>query len=140
MNIYLWAKLFHLFLVMTWMATVFGLPVLLLKAAGQDPGTASREDLLALGRRVYRVGHHLFGWAVLFGLVLWLYVGIGGGWLHIKLVLVILLLAHFTISGRWIKGAARGRSLPPSHLLRWHCRLPAVLLFALLWLVLAKPF
>lgn len=30
MYLYLWTKLFHLFLVMTWMATVFGLPVLLL--------------------------------------------------------------------------------------------------------------
>lgn len=83
MYLYLWTKLFHLFLVITWMATVFGLPVLLIHLVNWKPDTDDRDELLILGKRIYRLGHHLFGWAVIFGLVLWLYVGIGGSWLHV---------------------------------------------------------
>jgi len=140
MYLYLWTKLFHLFLVMTWMATVFGLPVLLMHVVDRKPDKDDRNELLRLGKRIYRIGHHLFGWAVILGLVLWLYVGIGGSWLHAKLAMVVLLMAHFTVSGRWLKGAARGRTLPSARVLRWHSRLPVLLLLVILWLVLLKPF
>lgn len=139
MNIYLWAKLLHLFFLMGWMTTVFGLPVLLLTLADPETDPVARGRFMLLGRRLYRLGHHLFGWAFVFGMVLWLHVGIGGGWLHVKLGIVALLLAHFTVSGRLLKKAAHGHSLPSAHLLWWHCRLPVVLLLAILWLVLAKP-
>lgn len=108
MNIYLWAKLLHLFFVMGWMTTVFGLPVLFLSMADPEMDTVARGRFVVLGRRLYRLGHHLFGWALVFGLLLWLYVGIGGRWLYVKLAVVALLLVHFTEIGRWLKRADRG--------------------------------
>jgi putative membrane protein len=50
------------------------------------------------------------------------------------------MLAHFILAGRWLKGVAAGRALPSSTTLRWFIELPVVLLLAILWLVLAKPF
>ena len=140
MNLYPWTKILHLWLVIGWMATVLALPPLLLAAAAAGSDAPQRGRFLALGRRAYRLGHHLFGWAVLGGLVLWLKVGIGGGWLHAKLAVVAALLAHFMASGRWIKRAERGGSLPLERRLRWHARWPMVLLAVVLWLVVAKPF
>jgi putative membrane protein len=62
------------------------------------------------------------------------------GWLHAKLTLVVLLLAHFIIAGRWLKGVEKGRALPSSFKLRLFNELPVVLLVAVVYLVLAKPF
>ena len=137
---YLWTKTAHLVFVMAWMGGVFYLPRILvnLAEAGGDP--AVRTRLVLMGRRLYRFGHMMFGLAFVFGLVLWLYFGISGGWLHAKLTLVVLMLAHFTVSGRWLKGVDAGRTLPSSRALRWFNELPVLLLVGIVFLVLAKPF
>lgn len=140
MDVYLWAKLLHVFFVITWMATVYSLPRMLLTLAEAGNEGALRDRVVRSGKRVYVLGHNLFGGAFCFGLVLWLYVGIGGPWLHAKLVLVVLLLVHFTIGGRWLKRYAAGRSLPSARVLWWFNQVPSILLLAILWLVLAKPF
>ena len=138
---YLITKSIHLVFVVSWMAAVFYLPRILVnlaEAAGDPP--VVRERLVLMGRRLYRFGHIIFGIATLFGLVLWLHYGIGGGWMHVKLTLVALLLAHFIVAGRWVKQAAAGGALPSSRALRWFNEIPVLLLFAVVWLVLAKPF
>ncbi|HET6395608.1 MAG TPA: CopD family protein [Pseudoxanthomonas sp.] len=147
---YLWVKSFHLLFVVAWMATVFYLPRILVNLAE----TAAQPDVQArlqlMGRRLYRFGHNMFGLAALLGLVLWLghrvvagfpaMVGGGAGWLHAKLALVALLLAHFIVAGRWLKGAERGRALPSPRALRVFNELPVLALLGVIWLVLAKPF
>jgi putative membrane protein len=82
----------------------------------------------------------MFGLAFVFGLVLWFYFKVSGGWLHAKLLLVALILGHFIVAGRWLKGADAGRGLPSSKTLRWFNEAPVLLLVAVVWLVLAKPF
>lgn len=137
---YLWTKTFHLVFVIAWMATVFYLPRILvnLAEAGDEPKV--RERLLLMGRRLYRFGHNMFGLAMILGLVLWLYFGMSGGWLHAKLLLVVLLLAYYIVSGRWLKGVEAGRALPSSKALRWFNEIPVLVLVAIVYLVLAKPF
>jgi putative membrane protein len=93
-----------------------------------------------MGRRLYRFGHAMFGFAVVLGMVLWLHFDMTGGWLHAKLALVVLLLAHFVIAGRWLKGVERGRALPSTRTLRWFNEVPVFVLVGIVYLVLAKPF
>ncbi|MEO6228422.1 MAG: CopD family protein [Thermomonas sp.] len=137
---YLLTKTAHLVFVIAWMATVFYLPRILVNIAeaGSDP--AVRARLVLMGRRLYRFGHVMFGIALVFGLALWLHFGIGGYWLHAKLLLVLLMLAHFIVAGRWLKVVDAGRALPTAKALRWFNELPVLLLFAVVYLVLAKPF
>jgi putative membrane protein len=137
---YLWTKTAHLVFVMAWMGGVFYLPRILvnLAEAGDEPAVRSR--LVLMGRRLYRFGHVMFGFAVALGLVLWLHFGLSGGWLHAKLVLVALMLSHYIVSGRWLKGVDAGRALPSSRALRWFNEVPVLLLVAIVFLVLAKPF
>ena len=136
---YFLVKTAHLVFVIAWMASVFYLPRILvnLVEAGDEP--AVRARLLLMGRRLYRFGHVMFGLALLFGLGLWFGFGIDGGWLHAKLALVLLVLAHFIVAGRWLKGAAAGRALPTATTLRWFNELPVLLLVVIVYLVLAKP-
>ena len=137
---YLWTKLFHVLFVIAWMATVFYLPRILVNLAEVGAQPAVRDRLALMGRRLYRFGHVMFGLALLFGLTLWMHFGMKGGWLHAKLTLVALLLAHFIFTGRWIKRAAAGASLPSPTALRWFNEVPLVLAIPVLWLVYFKPF
>lgn len=139
MQAYFWTKSLHLLFVIAWMATVFYLPRILVNIAEVGDAPAVRERLVLMGRRLYRFGHIMFGIALVFGLVLWFHFDIAGGWLHIKLTLIALMLAHFVVAGRWLKGVDKGRALPSAKALRWFNELPIFLLLAVIYLVLAKP-
>lgn len=138
--VYLWIKTFHLLFVIGWMAAVFYLPRILVNMAEAGDEPAVRARLGLMGRRLYRFGHAMFALSAVLGVALWLHFGVQGGWLHAKLALIALLLAYFIVSGRWLKGAAAGRALPSSRALRWFNEIPVVVLVAIIWLVLAKPF
>lgn len=151
MHAYLIAKTAHLLFVFAFVASAFYLPRILVNLAEAGDGEpAVRARLVLMGGRLYRFGHMMFGLALLLGLLLWLgyrafpgfptMVAPGSGWLHAKLGAVVLMLAHFIVAGRWLKGAAAGRALPSSTTLRWFNELPVALLLAIIWLVLAKPF
>jgi len=156
MTLYLWIKTFHLLFVIAWMAAVFYLPRLLVNLAeaqadgSRDRAPAVQARLLLMGRRLYKFGHNMFGMAIVLGALLWqgyrflpdfpTMVVPGSGWLHAKLTAVVLILIHFVVAGRWLKGVDKGRALPSSRALRLFNELPVVLLVAVIWLVLAKPF
>ena len=138
---YLFTKSLHLVFVIAWMAAVFYLPRILVNVveAGEVPPVRAR--LALMGRRLYRFGHIMFGLALLTGLALWLHFRISGGWLHAKLPLVALLFAFYIWSGRQLRGVTpAGHSLPSARMLRLGNELPVLLLLAVVWLVLAKPF
>lgn len=137
---YLWTKLFHVLFVISWMATVFYLPRILVNLAEAGAEPAVRDRLVLMGRRLYRFGHVMFGFALLLGLTLWLHFDRSGGWVHAKLTLVALMLAHFIFTGRWIKRAGTDASLPSPTALRWFNEVPLLLAIPVLWLVYFKPF
>ncbi len=140
MQAYLWTKTAHLVFVMAWMGGVFYLPRILVNIAEAGAEPAVRARLVLMGRRLYRFGHIMFGLAVALGLTLWLHFGMTGPWLHAKLMLVVLMLVHYIVAGRWLKGAEAGRSLPSSKTLRWFNEAPVLLLVGIVYLVIAKPF
>ena len=137
---YLWTKLFHVLFVIAWMATVFYLPRFLVNLAEVGEQPAVRERLALMGKRLYRFGHVMFGIAFVLGLTLWMHFDRSGGWLHAKLTVVALMLAHFIVTGRWLKRAAAGGPLPSPTTLRWYNEIPLLLTIAILWLVYFKPF
>lgn len=139
-SLYFWVKTAHLVFVIAWMATVFYLPRILVNLSETAGKPEVQARLSMMGKKLYRFGHNMFGLALILGLVLWLYFHISGGWLHVKLTLVALMLVHFIVAGRWLKGVEKGRALPSSKALRWFNELPLLLLIAVVYLVLAKPF
>jgi putative membrane protein len=140
MHAYELTKTVHVVFVIAWMSTVFYLPRILVNLAEVGDVPVVRERLLLMGRRLYRFGHVMFGFAFAAGLLLWLVFHVDGGWLHAKLALVALLLAYYIVAGRWLKGVYKGRALPSAKTLRWFNELPVLLLLAIVYLVLAKPF
>jgi putative membrane protein len=129
---YFWIKTAHLVFVIAWMATVFYLPRILVNLSETSGQPDVQARLSMMGRKLYRFGHNMFGLAIALGLVLWFgykvipdfqtMVAPGSGWMHAKLTLVVLMLVHFIIAGRWLKGVEKGRALPSSRALRWPSR------------------
>jgi putative membrane protein len=90
----LWIKAFHIVFVASWFAGLFYLPRLFVNLATVPADShAERERLLLMARKLYRFTSLLMLPALAFGLLLWLYYGIGrgagNGWLHVKLLLVL---------------------------------------------------
>ena len=137
----LWIKSLHIVFVASWFAGLFYLPRIYVNLAMVTPGSvAERDRLLLMARKLARFMTILAVPALALGLWLWLGYGFKGGWMHAKLLLVVLTFVHYLVAGRWLKGAAAGRALPSGTALRWFNEIPLLLLVAIAWLVLAKPF
>ncbi|MEW5887711.1 MAG: CopD family protein [Pseudomonadota bacterium] len=135
----LWVKALHIVFVVAWFAGLFYLPRLFVNhAMVEDAATAQR--LLLMERKLFRFMTPLAVLALAFGLWLWLGYGIAGGWLHAKLALVLVLVAYHLYCGRLLKDFAAGRNRRSHVWYRWFNELPVLILFAVVILVVVKPF
>jgi putative membrane protein len=135
----LWIKIFHIVFVIAWFAGLFYLPRILVNLAA-DNEPAARARLLAMARKLYRFMSLLAVPALAFGLWLWLGYGISGGWLHAKLVLVILLIGYHHGCGRLLRKFEENRNTHSHVWYRWFNEIPVILLLAIVILVVLKPF
>jgi len=137
---YLWLKSLHIIFVTSWFAGLFYLPRIYVNLAMVEGAGAERDRLLLMAGKLYRFMTPLGVLALVFGLWLWLGYGIGGGWMHAKLALVVVLIAYHLYCGRLLRGFRAG-TVARSHLwFRWFNELPVLVLFAVVILVVLKPF
>jgi putative membrane protein len=135
----LWVKTFHLLFVISWFAGLFYMPRILVNLAMEDNET-SYARLLLMARKLYRFMTLLAVPALVFGLWLWLGYGISGGWLHAKLVLVVVLIGYHHACGSLLKKFEQKRNTRSHVWFRWFNEVPVLVLFATLILVVLKPF
>lgn len=135
----LWVKIFHLLFVISWFAGLFYLPRILVNLAMEDNETAHAR-LLLMARKLYRFMTLIAVPALVFGLWLWLGYGISGGWLHAKLVLVVLLIGYHHACGSLLKKFEHKRNTRSHVWFRWFNEVPVLVLLATLILVVLKPF
>ena len=146
-NLYPWIKALHIVFVTSWFAGLFYLPRILVNLAMIDSAsTAERDRLLLMARKLYRFMGPLMVLALVFGIWLWLGYGVGlgagsgNGWMHGKLVLVVLLLGYHHLCGRMVRGFERGANRRSHVWYRWFNEFPVLLLVAIVLLVVVKPF
>ncbi len=136
----LYLKAVHLLFDFAWMAGIFYLPRIFVHyVEGQGAGEDVRR-LKVMARRLY---HFTSIMAVIaLGTGIWLMVGYGfrGGWLHAKLLVVVLLIAYHISMRVYMKRMQKGAALPTATALRWYNEVPLFLLAAILYLVILKPF
>ena len=135
----LWIKTFHLVFVVSWFAGLFYLPRILVNLAMEN-NDAARVRLLLMGRKLYRFMLPLSVLAVAFGLWLWLGYGISGGWMHAKLVLVVLLIGYHHACGSLLRKFEQNRNTRSHVWFRWFNEIPVLLLLAIVILAVVKPF
>jgi protoporphyrinogen IX oxidase len=135
----LWIKAFHIFFVVSWFATLLYLPRIFVNLAMETDATSTTR-LLAMARKLYRFSLMLQGPAVLLGLWLWLGYGFKGGWLHAKLLLVVLAIGYNHACGAILKKFEKGVNTRSHKWFRLFNEVPAFILLGIVILVVVKPF
>ena len=135
----LWIKAFHIVFIASWFAGLFYLPRIFVNLA-QETESVATARLLLMARKLYRFTSILMIPALAFGLWLWLGYGFKGGWLHAKLVLVILAVGYQHACGSLLKKFEHGANRRAHVWYRWFNEVPVVLLTAITILVVVKPF
>lgn len=140
---YLLVKAFHLISMVAWFAGLFYLPRLFVYHT-QPHGTAAAKMLVTMERKLYR---YIMTPAMLatWGFGLWLIMlepgwMQGQGWLHAKLLLVLLLTAFHAGLGVMCRKFARGENRHSEKFYRLWNEIPTLLLFAIVLLAVLKPF
>lgn len=142
---YLWVKAFHVIFVMFWMAGLFLFPRYLIhhqEALGtaEAAAWAKREGML---KRMILTPSLLIVWAL--GLALSANIGLfdgqaGIGWLHAKLLLVVLLSGYHGWAVGYGKKLGRGEAPIATRTLRFLNEVPALALVFIVILAEVKPF
>lgn len=139
----LWIKSFHIIFMVSWFAGLFYLPRLFVYHAMTDD-EAGNERFKIMERKLYRFVTPFMILTVVFGL--WLLYDYawqafsGMLWLHIKLLLVAVLIGYHFYCGHLVKVFANDESRRSHVWFRWFNELPVILLFAIVILVMVKPF
>lgn len=138
----LWVKAFHIIFMVSWFAGLFYLPRLFVYHALCDdaPGHAR---FVIMERKLF---WFITPWAVLtviFGLwLLWDYAWVAYShtvWLHAKLFLVALLIAHHIYCYNLMQDFKHGRNRKSHVFYRWVNEVPVLLLSAIVILAVVKP-
>ena len=134
-------KALHISLVVAWFAGLFYLPRIFVNLAMVPAdSTAERDRLLLMAGKLYRFMTPLGVLALVFGFWLWFGYGFSGGWLHAKTTLVAALAGYHLYCGSLLN-AFRGRANRKSHVwFRFFNEVPVLVLLAVIFLVVLKPF
>lgn len=137
------AKVVHIILVTAWFAGLFYLPRILVNLA-MDSQPAVQARLILMAQKLYRFSNILMLGALLFGFILWLYFGVGkgpgSGWMHAKLLLVVVLIGYHHMCGALLKKFVKGTNTKTHVWYRWFNEVPVVILTLITILVILKPF
>ena len=140
---YQWVKTLHIIFVTSWFAGLFYLPRIFVNLA-QDNNPAVQDRLILMAQKLYRFMTILMIPALVFGLILWLYYGVGKGpgsaWMHAKLLLIIFLIGYHHMCGAMIKKFRVGNNQKSHVWYRWFNEVPVLLLTIIVVLVVIKPF
>ena len=138
----LWLKAFHVIAVIAWMAGMLYLPRLFVYHCEAEVGSKQSETFKVMERRLLRAIINpamIAAWV----LGLWLAYDQGyfkAGWLHGKLLLVLILSALHGLFSRWVRDFAADRNTHSQKFYRIVNEMPAVLMIGIVILVIVKPF
>ncbi len=140
---YAWIKAFHIIFVASWFAGLFYLPRIYVNLA-QESNPEAQARLLGMARRLFRFMTILMVPAILLGLILWIYFGVGRspgtGWMHAKLLFVILIIGYHHACWSLLKKFHAGQNKRSHVWFRWFNEVPVVLMTIVTLLVVLKPF
>lgn len=138
----LWLKALHIMAFAAWMAGMWYLPRLMVYHAGAAVGSESSETFKIMERRLLQA-------ITTPAMLVTLAVGLAlatlqgqwtAGWLHAKLVLVLLMLACHGILARHVRAFAADERLRASAWYRVFNEVPTLLFVGIVLLAVLKPF
>nr|WP_298376937.1 protoporphyrinogen oxidase HemJ [uncultured Halomonas sp.] len=142
---YLWVKAFHLMAVVTWFAAMFYLPRLFVyHAMARDKGDTQAIDYFkVMERKLYRgiMTPSMIAVILLGGWLLWLVPAhLSAGWMHVKLLLVVLLVVYHHLCLIYMKRLTSATCHKSEKFFRFFNEAPVLALIAIVILAIVKPF
>ncbi len=143
MDLYIWLKALHIIAVISWMAGLLYLPRLFVYHCAQGPGSPASETFKVMERRLLR---YIMNPAMIasFVLGLWLIWELGSirhlGWLHGKLMLVLVLAGVHGLMAKWRRDFELDRNTHTARFFRVINEVPTLLMIAIVILAVVKPF
>lgn len=142
---YLWIKSLHVIAVISWMAGLLYLPRLFVYHAESAIGSEKSEMLKVMEYRLMRyimapasIATWLFGGLMLYAN--WGGLMTGAGWMHAKLLLVVLMTGLHHVFVKWRKEFSADKNTRSSKFYRIWNEAPTVLMIVIVILVIVKPF
>lgn len=139
---YPWMKAVHVVAIIAWMAGTLYLPRLFVYHADSDAGSQQSETFKVMERRLLRYIMNpamIVAWVV--GLWLaWVGFGFSGGWLHAKILLVLILSGLHGYFSRAVRLFSADRNTNSSKHWRVINEAPTLLMILIVILVVVKPF
>nr|WP_197975617.1 protoporphyrinogen oxidase HemJ [Rhizobium sp. CFBP 8762] len=137
-----WVKAFHVIAVISWMAGLLYLPRLFIYHTDAEPGSQQSETFKVMERRLLKL---IMNPAMMISWVLGLYLAwalyeFQGGWLHAKILCVVLLTATHVFFSRSIRAFARDENRRSARSWRMINEIPTLLMILIVILVIVKPF
>lgn len=140
----LWIKALHISFMVTWFAGLFYLPRLFVYHA-MSTDDISRERFKIMERKLY-YGIMTPGAILTIVLGLWMlfdYAWAAYGrqpWLHAKMLLVLLLVLYHLYCGKVLRDFKHERNTHGHVFYRWFNEAPVLVMFAIIILVVVRPF
>ena len=142
--LFAYIKAFHIITVIAWMAGLLYLPRLFVYHASSKIGSEQSETFKVMEWRLLRfittpamLATWVFGLILAFSpLVNWSQ----DGWLHAKLVLVVILTGFSGLLAKWTKDFAADRNTRSPRFYRIANEVPTVLMIIIVILVVVRPF
>lgn len=138
----LWLKAFHIIFVVCWFAGIFYLPRILVNYAASE-NEEVRAHLAIMARKLYRFVTPFMIITVLLGLALLSHnidYYLQATWMWLKLAGVIVLIAYHLLCGHYVRLINDNASTHGHVYFRFFNEIPVLFLFAIVLLVVLKPF
>jgi putative membrane protein len=142
---YPWTKALHVIALIAWMAGIFYLPRLYVYHCAVPAGTTESERFKVMERRLLKqitIPAMIATWTL--GILLVLTPGVvdatHDGWLHVKLVAVLLLSGFTGAAGKWRREFLQDRNRRPARFYRIANEVPTVLMVVAVIMAIVKPF
>ena len=135
-------KAIHIIAVIAWMAGMLYLPRLFVYHAQAQRGSIQSETFKVMEKRLLRI---IINPAMVLTWIMGLLLAWSAGffvapWLHAKLLLVIMLSGVHGFMARLVKDFAADRNVRPPRFFRLLNEVPTLLMIAIVFLVVVKPF
>jgi putative membrane protein len=141
--LYDWIKALHVISIIAWMAGLLYLPRLFVYHCQVPAGSEASETFKVMERRLLRaimnpamIASYVFGITMIVLTPEWM----KQGWLHAKILFVLLLTVSHMMMARWRRDFAEDRNTRPQRFFRIANEVPTLLMIGIVIFVIVKPF
>ncbi len=136
---YLWFKSFHVVFMVTWFAGLFYLPRLFIYHQSAEDAI-SRDRFIIMERRLFAIMTIGAVLTAILGIALLLIntVLLSAGWFHLKILLLLGLIAYHWRCYVWMQRLKTAAPDPDTRWLRWFNEIPVVFLIGIIVLAVTK--